>query len=33
MSGEKQDALCDFILNRLETVEDMAEAGRYLTIA
>lgn len=32
MSREKQDALCDFILNRLEQVEDMAEIGPLLTV-
>lgn len=32
MSQEKQDALCDYILNELEHVEDMAEIGRYLTV-
>lgn len=32
MSEEKQNALCDYILNELENVEDMAEIGRYLTV-
>lgn len=32
MSEEKQNALCDYILNELEHVEDMAEIGRYLTV-
>ena len=32
LSEEKQDELCDFILNRLETVEDMEEIGKYLTV-
>ncbi|MGL6197385.1 MAG: MmgE/PrpD family protein [Lachnospiraceae bacterium] len=32
MSREKQDALCDFILNRLEHVEDMGEIGPLLTL-
>lgn len=32
MSEEKQDALCDLILNHLEEIEDMAEVGAYLKI-
>ena len=32
MSEEKQDALCDFVLNKLQDVEDMAEISSYLTI-
>ena len=32
MSEEKQNALCDFILNRLEQVEDMEEIGKYLAV-
>ena len=32
MSEEKQDALCDFILNKLENVEDMAEISKYVKL-
>lgn len=32
MSGEKQDALCDFVLNKLEAVEDMAAIGKLLQV-
>ena len=32
MDEEKQDALCDFILNKLENVEDMEEISKYLVI-
>ena len=32
MSAEKQDALCDFILNKLEHCADMAEIAPYLTL-
>ena len=32
MSPEKQDALCDFILNKLEHVEDMAELSAYVKL-
>ena len=32
MSAEKQDELCDFVLNKLEDTEDMAVIGKYLTI-
>ena len=32
MSADKQDALCDFILNRLDQVGDMAELSRYVAL-
>lgn len=32
MSEEKQNELCDFILNQLDQVEDMGEIGKYLAI-
>ena len=32
MEEEKQDALCDFILNKLESTEDMSEISRYISI-
>jgi len=32
MSEEKQDALCDFVLNQLEYVEDMAAIGTLLKV-
>lgn len=32
MKEEKQDALCDFILNKLESTEDMSEISRYISI-